>query len=137
MLAGAAAQCEEALIRGGELRQGTGELRYNTTSLVDQVDIAWAWSFHNLGRHVEAAAIPQVQIPLITASDLRARTRFGLRRALAHTAAGDVDQACGPRAAVSRTRSASCSPQWRCSPSSASSPPASTVGVGELAEFAG
>lgn len=93
-LAGAAMRCEEALERASEFQRSAGESRYGTRSLVDQVAIATAWSFHDLGRHTEAAAILDAQLPLIAPDALRARTRFGLRRALAHAAAGDVDHAC-------------------------------------------
>jgi len=93
-LAGAAKLCEEALDRAAELQASAEESRYGTTSLVDQVAIATAWSFHDLGRHTEAAAILDRQVPLIAPAALRARTRFGLRRALAHAEAGDLDHAC-------------------------------------------
>ncbi|MEV6237126.1 helix-turn-helix transcriptional regulator [Lentzea sp. NPDC051838] len=93
-LAGAGERCEDALERAEELRQAASETRYGTTSLIDQVAVTRAWSFHDLGRHAEAAAILDAQLPLIAPSALRARTRFGLRRALAHAAAGDVDYAC-------------------------------------------
>jgi transcriptional regulator with XRE-family HTH domain len=93
-LAGAEARCEEALDRAEGLQQVVSESPYGTTSLVDQVAVARAWSFHDLGRHAEAAAILDTQLPLIAPTALRARTRFGLRRALAHAEAGDVDHAC-------------------------------------------
>ncbi|WP_051784719.1 helix-turn-helix domain-containing protein [Lentzea aerocolonigenes] len=93
-LAGAAGLCQEALDRADELQRTVGESPYGSTSLVDQVAIARAWSFHDLGRHAEAAAILDTQMPLIAPTALRARTRFGLRRALAHAEAGDVDHAC-------------------------------------------
>ncbi|MDX8048747.1 helix-turn-helix domain-containing protein [Lentzea sp. BCCO 10_0798] len=93
-LAGAADRCQAALDRADELQRAVSDSRYGTTSLIDQVAIARAWSFHDLGRHAEAAAILDDQMPLIAPTALRARTRFGLRRALAHAAAGDVDHAC-------------------------------------------
>lgn len=93
-LAGAADRCENALDRADELHQVVRESAYGTTSLIDQVAIMRAWSFYDLGRHAEAAAILDTQLPLIATTALRARTRFGLRRALAHAAAGDVDHSC-------------------------------------------
>ncbi|MET9225349.1 helix-turn-helix transcriptional regulator [Lentzea sp. NPDC003310] len=93
-LAGAADRCQTALDRAAELQRALSESRYGSTSLVDQVAIAKAWSFHDLGRHAEAAEILDTQMPLIAPTALRARTRFGLRRALAHASAGDVDHAC-------------------------------------------
>ncbi|GHH53830.1 helix-turn-helix domain-containing protein [Lentzea cavernae] len=93
-LAGVADRCQDALDRAAELQRTVSEPRYGTTSLMDQVAIARAWSFHDLGRHAEAAAILDAQMPLIAPTALRARTRFGLRRALAHAEAGDADHAC-------------------------------------------
>lgn len=93
-LAGAELRCEEALDRAAELGRAVSESPYGSTSLVDQVAITRAWAFHDLGRHAEAAEILDVQLPLITPTSLRARTRFGLRRALAHARAGEVDHAC-------------------------------------------
>lgn len=93
-LAGAELRCEEALDRAAELQRAAGESRYGTTSLADQVAIARAWAFHDLGRHAQAAEILDEQLPLIAPTALRARTRFGLRRALAHAEAGDLDHAC-------------------------------------------
>ncbi|WP_170068087.1 helix-turn-helix domain-containing protein [Lentzea guizhouensis] len=93
-LAGAAKYCEEALERSSRLQQKAGEARYGTTSVPDQVAITTAWSFHDLGRYAEAASILDLQLPLIAPVALRARTRFGLRRALAHAMAGDLEHAC-------------------------------------------
>lgn len=93
-LAGVEDRCEDALDRAEELQQALRESSYGTKSLVDQVAVMRAWSFYDLGRHAEAAAILDTQLPLIAPNSLRARTRFGLRRALAHAAAGDVDHAC-------------------------------------------
>ncbi|HEX7308058.1 helix-turn-helix transcriptional regulator [Lentzea sp.] len=93
-LAGDELRCEEALDRAAELSRTVSESPYGSTSLVDQVAITRAWAFHDLGRHAEAAEILDVQLPLIAPTALRARTRFGLRRALAHAEAGEVDHAC-------------------------------------------
>lgn len=94
-LAGASDRCQNALDRATELQRAESESRYGTTSLIDQVAVARAWSFHDLGRHAEAAEILDAQMPLIAPTALRARTRFGLRRALAYAEAGEVDHACG------------------------------------------
>ncbi|MDX8030668.1 helix-turn-helix transcriptional regulator [Lentzea sp. BCCO 10_0856] len=93
-LAGAEDRCQDALDRAARWQQAAGESPYGTTSVLDQVAIARAWAFHDLGRHAEAAAILDTQLPLIAPGALRARTRFGLRRALAHAEAGHVDHAC-------------------------------------------
>jgi transcriptional regulator with XRE-family HTH domain len=93
-LAGAATLCEEALDRATVLQEDVTGSRYGSSSLTDQVAIATAWSYHDLGRHAEAAAILDSAIPLIAPTALRARTRFGLRQALAHAEAGELDHAC-------------------------------------------
>lgn len=93
-LAGATTLCEAALEQASALQADVGDFRYGSTSLIDQVAIATAWSYHELGRHTEAAAILDTEVPLIESTALRARTRFGLRRALAHAEAGNVDHAC-------------------------------------------
>lgn len=93
-LAGTADPCLAALDRAAELQRNAPEPPYGTSSPADQVAISRAWSFHDLGRHTEAATILDTQVTLIDSTDLRARTRFGLRRTLAHAAAGDVDHAC-------------------------------------------
>ncbi|MFD5829895.1 helix-turn-helix domain-containing protein [Lentzea sp. NPDC060358] len=93
-LAGDEVRCEQALDRAAELRRMAGDSPYGSTSLVDEVAMTRAWAFHDLGRHAEAAGILDVQLPLITPTALRARTRFGLRRALAHAESGEVEHAC-------------------------------------------
>jgi hypothetical protein len=93
-LAGDSDRSAAALDRAVELQRTAAESPDGATNPVDQVDIIRAWTLHDLGRHAEAAAIRDTQIPLIAPAALRARTRFGLRRALAHAEAGNVDHAC-------------------------------------------
>jgi transcriptional regulator with XRE-family HTH domain len=93
-LAGAATLCEAALDRATTLQENVGASRYGSTSVPDQVAIATAWSYHDLGRHAEAAAMLDVAVPQIAPAAMRARTRFGLRQALAHAEAGELDHAC-------------------------------------------
>ena len=52
------------------------------------------WALHDLGRPEEAACILDVEVPRIPATAARSRARYGVRRALAHSAAGHVDTAC-------------------------------------------
>ncbi len=93
-LAGAAKPCESALERARALQAKAETSSYGSQSLADPVAIITGCAYYDLGRAAEAAAMLDVHVPLIAPSSLRARTRFGLRRALAHAAAGDVDHAC-------------------------------------------
>ncbi|TDB90724.1 helix-turn-helix transcriptional regulator [Actinomadura sp. 7K534] len=52
------------------------------------------WCLHDLGCPEEAAELLDQALPLIAARGLRARLRFGTRRALAYAAAGEIDRAC-------------------------------------------
>jgi len=64
----------------------------STVPNLDQV--VTAWCLHDLGRPGDAAAILDRELPRIPASARRARARFGVRQALAHAEAGDVQRAC-------------------------------------------
>jgi hypothetical protein len=57
-------------------------------------EVITAWCLHELGRPQEAAEILDREVALIPESARRARARFGVRQALAHAEAGDVDTAC-------------------------------------------
>jgi helix-turn-helix protein len=52
------------------------------------------WCLYDLGRPAEAAALLDREVPGIATTALRSRVRFGVRRALAHATAGEIDQAC-------------------------------------------
>jgi transcriptional regulator with XRE-family HTH domain len=65
-----------------------------TTSMTDPVAMITGWALHDLGRPEDAIAILDAAVPLIPAGAARSRARYGVRRALAHSAAGDVEQAC-------------------------------------------
>lgn len=52
------------------------------------------WCLYDLGRYEQSAAILDRELPRVRATALRSRARFGMRRALAHAAAGNTDYAC-------------------------------------------
>jgi hypothetical protein len=52
------------------------------------------WCLYDLGRPRAAAEVLDQQLPQIPREAVRTRVRFGVRRALAHAAAGEVDHAC-------------------------------------------
>lgn len=65
-----------------------------TGTVSDPVAIVTGWCLHELGRSAEAIDILDREIARIPQDAVRSRTRFGMRRALAHAAAGHIDQAC-------------------------------------------
>ncbi|MGW8696929.1 helix-turn-helix domain-containing protein [Streptomyces eurythermus] len=64
------------------------------SNLPDVVSMFTGWCLYDLGRPRQAAAILDQETARIPEHALRTRTRYGVRRALAHAAAGDLDQAC-------------------------------------------
>ncbi|MEU7644448.1 helix-turn-helix transcriptional regulator [Streptomyces huasconensis] len=64
------------------------------THLADPVSMVTGWCLHDLGRHRDAADILDRECGRIPHHAVRTRVRYGLRRALAHSAAGEVDKAC-------------------------------------------
>lgn len=64
------------------------------TNLTDPVAMITGWCLYDLGRPGEAAVVLDHEITLVPSHALRSRTRYGLRRALAHAAAGEVEHAC-------------------------------------------
>jgi transcriptional regulator with XRE-family HTH domain len=65
-----------------------------TANLADPVGVVRGWCLHDLGRPHEAAEILDREYQRIPVQALRARARYGARRALAHAAAGQVEVAC-------------------------------------------
>jgi hypothetical protein len=65
-----------------------------TSFVPDPVAVVTGWCLHDLGRPADAAAVLDVEVTRIASTAVRARLRFGIRRALAHAAAGEVDHAC-------------------------------------------
>ncbi|MFE9609433.1 helix-turn-helix domain-containing protein [Streptomyces sp. NPDC006012] len=61
----------------------------------DVVSMFTGWCLHDLGRPQRAAALLDKETARIPEHAFRTRARYGVRRALAHAAAGDIDHACG------------------------------------------
>lgn len=65
-----------------------------TVHLDDPAAMVAGWCLHDLGRPREAAAILDQEILGVPAHALRSQARYGVRRALAHAAAGNLEHAC-------------------------------------------
>jgi transcriptional regulator with XRE-family HTH domain len=65
-----------------------------TTNLSDPAAMVTGWCLHDLGRPREAAEVLDREYARLSPEALRTRTRFGMRRALAHAAAGEIDHSC-------------------------------------------
>lgn len=52
------------------------------------------WCLYDLGRPAEAAEVLDREITLVPSHALRSSIRFGVRRAMAHAAAGEIEHAC-------------------------------------------
>ncbi|WP_196454065.1 helix-turn-helix transcriptional regulator [Planomonospora sp. ID82291] len=65
-----------------------------TMNLPDPVAMITGWCLYDLGRPKEAAEAMDRQLALIPPRALRTRVRYGVRSALAHAAAGEIDHAC-------------------------------------------
>ncbi|MFI1727173.1 helix-turn-helix domain-containing protein [Streptomyces sp. NPDC020489] len=60
----------------------------------DVVSMFTGWCLYDLGRPQRAAALLDEETARIAPHAFRTRARYGLRRALAHAAAGELDHAC-------------------------------------------
>ncbi|MGW0484834.1 helix-turn-helix domain-containing protein [Nonomuraea sp. NPDC003214] len=65
-----------------------------TTNLPDPVGMITGWCLYDLGRPREAAEVLSGQMALVPLHALRTRVRYGMRRALAHAMAGELEHAC-------------------------------------------
>jgi hypothetical protein len=65
-----------------------------TSFVPDPVVAATGWCLYDLGRPAEAAAVLAGEVERIDPTAIRARSRFAIRQACAHAAAGDVERAC-------------------------------------------
>lgn len=65
-----------------------------TTQLADPVSMVTGWCLYDLGRPRQAAAVLDRECRRIAPHALNTRTRYGLRRALALAASGEVDSSC-------------------------------------------
>ncbi|MBF6507477.1 helix-turn-helix domain-containing protein [Saccharopolyspora hirsuta] len=65
-----------------------------TANLTDPVAMVSGWCLHDLGRARDAAAVLDREVQRVPPHALRSTARYGVRRALAHATAGEVDHAC-------------------------------------------
>ncbi|MFF7635643.1 helix-turn-helix domain-containing protein [Kitasatospora sp. NPDC008050] len=79
-----------------ETPQAAGESgpTLGTTQLADPAAMVTGWCLHDLGRPGEAAVVLDQEYARIAPEALRTRARYGMRRALAHAAAGEIEHAC-------------------------------------------
>ncbi|WP_245775833.1 transcriptional regulator [Saccharopolyspora flava] len=64
------------------------------SNLSDPVSMITGWCLHDLGRTDRAAEVLDREVTGLPEQALRSRARYGLRRALAHAAAGEIEHAC-------------------------------------------
>ncbi|MEU7577798.1 helix-turn-helix transcriptional regulator [Streptomyces sp. NPDC041068] len=72
----------------------TGTPALGTTHLGNPADMITGWCLVDLGRPREAAEHLDRECARIPGHALRTQARYGVRRALAHAAAGELDHAC-------------------------------------------
>lgn len=60
------------------------------------VAMVTGWCLYDLGRPKEAAEILDEEVARLPMTALRSRARYGVRRALAHVGAGEIEHACAP-----------------------------------------
>ncbi|MEU8102225.1 helix-turn-helix transcriptional regulator [Nonomuraea muscovyensis] len=65
-----------------------------TMNLPDPVGMIEGWCLYDLGRPQAAAETMGRQMPLIPTQALRTQVRYGMRHALAHAMAGEIEKAC-------------------------------------------
>lgn len=73
---------------------GTSGPVIGTTNLSDPVAMVTGWCLHDLGRPQRAAETIDREIAQVPAHAARSRARYGVRRALAHAMAGEIDHSC-------------------------------------------
>ncbi len=66
-----------------------------SVNVTDPVSMTTGWCLYELGRPKEASEILDGEVARIRPQALRSRARYGVRQALAHAAAGEVEHACG------------------------------------------
>ncbi|MEU8707504.1 helix-turn-helix domain-containing protein [Streptomyces sp. NPDC048565] len=97
-LAGDRDACLRALnrARGFFARQddSPGTLVIGSMHVPDSVGMVTGWCLVDLGRPREAAEELDRQLALVSDDAVRTRVRYGVRRALAYAASGQIDQAC-------------------------------------------
>ncbi|GAA0563209.1 hypothetical protein GCM10009546_26820 [Actinomadura livida] len=97
-LAGDYDACMRSLDRARELLgHGSGRPEpsvLGTMNLTDPVSMVTGWCLYELGRPKEAGEILDAEVARIHPDALRSRARYGVRQALAHASAGQVEHAC-------------------------------------------
>jgi len=97
-LAGDHGACLRSLDRARELLAATDDVppspALGPTNVTDTVSMVTGWCLYELGRPKEAGVILDAEVARIRPEALRSRARYGVRQALAHAAAGEVDHAC-------------------------------------------
>lgn len=86
-----------ALDHAATLLSADGDSEQNvigTRNLADQSEMTRGWCLYDLGRPGDAAWVIGQQVASIPRQATRSRVRYGVRLALAHAAAGDIDHAC-------------------------------------------
>jgi helix-turn-helix protein len=69
-------------------------LQLGGTSIADPLAITTGWTLVDLGRLPRAIEILDREVPRIAPVAARSRARYGIRRALAHAAGGNLEHAC-------------------------------------------
>lgn len=64
------------------------------THLTDPLAMITGWCLYDLGRPGRAAELLDCQFERLAPDALRSQARYGIRRALAHAALGEIDHAC-------------------------------------------
>ncbi len=64
------------------------------TNLSDPAAMVAGWCLHDLGRTREASEVLDREVDALPEQALRSRARYGIRRALSHATAGEIEHAC-------------------------------------------
>jgi Helix-turn-helix domain len=67
---------------------------YGSSTVTDPVTMVTGWCMHDLGRSADAAAVLEGELARLPLDAHRARTRYGIRCALAYAASGEIERAC-------------------------------------------
>ena len=86
--------CRSGWSAGSERSNGNPAVGSTSLSAPVATALTTGWALYDLGRPGEAARILDAEVPHMAASKARARARFGVRCALAHAAAGELERAC-------------------------------------------
>ncbi|WP_059010447.1 helix-turn-helix domain-containing protein [Streptomyces specialis] len=98
-LAGDERACLSSMERARELlasaeEEADGAPTIGMTHVPDPAAMVTGWCLYDLGRPREAAGILDRECMRIAPRALRTRIRYGMRRSLAHAAAGEIEHSC-------------------------------------------